>query len=347
VAKWCLVALMCLLVVILTATLAFGQEASPEFYAPQPTGQAGPAQIADPGQGGQAACPETKAPEAQAAPQGPQKVDLTGSVDVHLSGWPTSSQGGGHGHGKAKPKAAKPPVIQPKGPQEQKQFQVQAMYVWGGQGWVPVQPVPTTPPAPNAAPPGVPGTAGNPPVQPASGGPTMPWWWPIIVVGAVLLYIAWLNQRTNAQANAAANAVPARDAGDIVAEVGALGLPQIPRAQEPSSGCARTILRDGKGKVMQVRYDEWPPRPEVQQLVPGQAIAVINAAGNVGLHQADFEPEPEVHLHVHQGQIATNVQAAAVRSVDRTASVKEGKEPAPDARKAGEEAGKQAGEAAA
>jgi len=107
-----LVVLVALLAVLMTATLAFGQEANPQFYVPDPSSQLGP-DVGPPGAGGQ------PAPKPEAQPQAPTSIQV-GSATVTIqagqiliqgpvqqqSGGGRKGHSGGRGHGRKAVKTA-------------------------------------------------------------------------------------------------------------------------------------------------------------------------------------------------------------------------------------------------
>jgi len=112
--KWCLMSLV-VLAVLMCTSLAFGQEANPQFYVPDPSSQLGPDVGPPQGAGGQ---PVQPAPQPEAQPQAPTSIQV-GSATVSIqagqiviqgpiqqSGGGRKGHSGGRGHGRKAIKTA-------------------------------------------------------------------------------------------------------------------------------------------------------------------------------------------------------------------------------------------------
>jgi len=361
--KWA--SLMCLvtLAVLMTASLAFGQD---PYFEENPSATAGPAQ-----QLGPDIWPTAPnglpagAPGCDEQPLGKSLEDNQEASYLVLSGKVKGEQGPRGSRGSRGPTGPRGP----QGPTGTSGNQTQTVLVVlpsgqivaaSGSG-VPPQTTPDKSSAENgggaSALPKADATAKTAPASGAMGESSMfvPWWLIALILalmaGIILAVLARNAMRSAARREERReNNAPAIVAANRMAQQ----LPAVPDPQGPSSGESMGIHRDSNGMITGIERHRWPVRTEVQQLAPGQAIATINAAGQIGLHQAEFTPQPQLHLHVH-GLPQPGGNAVAIATAGRreelarqrevAAKPAAAKDPTPDPKAAGAAAGKEAGEA--
>jgi len=283
--KACL-GVLAVLVILMCASLAFGQE-GPQFYSPST--QLGPDVGPPQGAGGQ---PVQPAPKSEAQPQAPTSIQIgSATVSIHADSIVIQGQSGGHkghggrGHGRKSIRTAGLTTAK-----------VQALVRRELQGYAKATDIQRVERKldeliARSTAPAVPGptASATTAAMAATGGIGMipglgiPWSW--VIWAAIIITIVVLA-RNAARSMARREERMVNNAPALVAvQRHSMELPRPPAAIGPSEGDSLAIHRDGYGNISGIERHRWPSRPEVRTgLRPGDGVLAVGE-GHVNMYQ--------------------------------------------------------------